>query len=62
MEVSGPLRSDSGEALRHAALDGLCLALLSAWTDGHDVGAERLIASLREHPGLCCRPASADLR
>lgn len=49
VEVSGPLRSNSGEALRHAALDGLGLALLPAWMVGRDVSAGRLVACLPEH-------------
>ena len=47
MEVSGPLRSNSGEALRQAALDGLGLVLLPAWMVGHDVSAGRLVACLQ---------------
>lgn len=53
MEISGPLRSTSGEALRQAALDGLGLALLPAWMVGRDVSAGCLAACLprlRAHP------------
>ena len=53
VEVSGPLRSNSGEALRQAALDGLGLVLLPAWMVGRDVSAGRLVACLpghRAHP------------
>jgi DNA-binding transcriptional LysR family regulator len=49
VEVSGPLRSNSGEALRQAALDGLGLALLPAWMVGRDVAAGRLVACLADH-------------
>jgi DNA-binding transcriptional LysR family regulator len=42
-------RSNSGEALRQAAFDGLCLALLPAWMVGRDVAAGRLVACLPEH-------------
>ncbi|MDB5317958.1 MAG: transcriptional regulator [Rhodospirillales bacterium] len=40
--VSGPFRSNSGEALRQAALDGLGLVLLPAWMVGGDVAAGHL--------------------
>ena len=40
--VSGPFRSNSGEALRQAALDGLGLVLLPEWMVGEDVAAGRL--------------------
>ena len=49
IEVSGPLRSNSGEALRQAALDGLGLVLLPAWMVGRDVATGRLVACLPEH-------------
>ena len=49
VEVSGPLRSNSGEALRQAAPDGLGLALLPAWMVGRDVTAGRLVACLPGH-------------
>ena len=45
--------SNSGEALRRAALAGLGLALLPAWKVGRDVSAGRLVARLpghRSHP------------
>lgn len=44
--VRGPLRANSGEALRLAALDGLGLALLPAWMVGDDLAAGRLVALL----------------
>jgi len=50
-EVAGPLRSNSGEALRQAALDGLGLALLPEWMVGEDVAAGRLVACLALVPG-----------
>ena len=40
--VSGPFRSNSGEALRQAALDGMGLVLLPEWMVGEDVAAGRL--------------------
>ncbi len=40
--VSGPLRSNSGEVLHRAAMDGLGLALLPAWMVAGDVEAGRL--------------------
>lgn len=46
--VSGPLRSNSGEALRRAALDGLGLALLPEWMVAEDVAEGRLVACLPE--------------
>lgn len=49
VEVSGPFRSNSGEALRQAALDGLGLVLLPAWMVGRDVSAGRLVACLQGH-------------
>jgi DNA-binding transcriptional LysR family regulator len=54
VEVAGPLRSNSGEALRQAAIDGLGLALLPEWMVGHDVAAGRLVACL---PALRAYPA-----
>ncbi|WP_198377203.1 LysR family transcriptional regulator [Neoroseomonas rubea] len=42
VEVTGPFRSNSGEALRRAALDGLGLVLLPEWMVGEDVAAGRL--------------------
>lgn len=42
IEVTGPFRSNSGEALRRAALDGLGLVLLPEWMVGDDVAAGRL--------------------
>lgn len=53
IEVTGPLRSNSGEVLRQAALDGLGLALLPEWMVGGDVAAGRLVTCLagsRAHP------------
>jgi DNA-binding transcriptional LysR family regulator len=44
--VSGPLSSNSGEALRQAALDGLGLVLLPEWMVARDVAAGRLVACL----------------
>ncbi len=40
--VAGPLRSNSGEVLRRAALDGLGLALLPEWMVAGDIGAGQL--------------------
>jgi DNA-binding transcriptional LysR family regulator len=51
--VSGPFRSNSGEALRQAALDGMGLVLLPEWMVGEDVAAGRLTALL---PGLPAWP------
>ncbi|GAC1340713.1 MAG: LysR family transcriptional regulator [Acetobacteraceae bacterium] len=51
--VSGPLRSNSGEVLRRAALDGLGLALLPEWMVAGDVEAGRLqlcLPALRAYP------------
>jgi DNA-binding transcriptional LysR family regulator len=45
--VRGPLRANSGEALRLAALDGLGLALLPAWMVAEDLAAGRLLALLQ---------------
>lgn len=44
--VTGPLRSNSGEVLRQAALDGLGLVLLPDWMVRHDVAAGRLVPCL----------------
>lgn len=52
--VSGPLRSNSGEALRAAALDGLGLALLPAWMVAADLRQGRLLRCLAE---TVCYPA-----
>jgi DNA-binding transcriptional LysR family regulator len=52
--VAGPFRSNSGEALRQAALDGMGLVLLPEWMVGEDVAAGRLTALL---PGLPAWPA-----
>lgn len=46
--VSGPLRSNSGEVLRRAALDGLGLALLPQWLVASDLMAGLLVACLPE--------------
>lgn len=51
--VSGPFRSNSGEALRQAALDGMGLVLLPEWMVGEDVAAGTLAALL---PGLPAWP------
>jgi DNA-binding transcriptional LysR family regulator len=51
--VSGPLRSNSGEALREAALDGLGLVLLPEWLVARDLADGRLVPclpELRAHP------------
>ena len=48
--VSGPFRSNSGEALRQAALDGMGLVLLPEWMVGEDVAAGRLIPLLAGLP------------
>lgn len=50
IEVSGPFRSNSGEALRSAALDGLGLVLLPEWMVGEDVAAARLTPLLEGLP------------
>jgi DNA-binding transcriptional LysR family regulator len=47
MEVGGLLRSNSGEALRLAAIDGLGLALFPEWMAGRDVAAGRLTVYMR---------------
>ena len=52
--VTGPLRSNSGEVLHRAAMDGLGLALLPAWMVGGDVDAGRLQECL---PGVRAYPA-----
>jgi DNA-binding transcriptional LysR family regulator len=46
IEVGGPLRANSGDVLRHAALDGLGMALLPEWMVGQDVAAGRLVRCL----------------
>lgn len=51
--VSGPFRSNSGEALRQAALDGMGLVLLPAWMVGEDVAAGHLTQLM---PGLPAWP------
>ena len=48
--VSGPFRSNSGEALRQAALDGMGLVLLPEWMVGEDVASGRLTALLPGRP------------
>ncbi len=51
--VSGPLRSNSGEVLHRAALDGLGLALLPEWMVAGDIEAGRLqpcLPDLRAYP------------
>ena len=48
--VTGPFRSNSGEALRQAALDGMGLVLLPAWMVGEDVAAGRLAPLLAGLP------------
>ncbi len=48
--VSGPFRSNSGEALRQAALDGMGLVLLPEWMVGEDVAAGHLTALLAGLP------------
>ena len=48
--VSGPFSSNSGEALRQAALDGMGLVLLPEWMVGEDVASGHLIALLPELP------------
>ncbi len=53
IEVTGPFRSNSGEALRSAALDGVGLVLLPEWMVGEDVAAGRLAALLE---GLAAWP------
>ncbi len=54
LEGAGPRRSNSGEVLRQAALDGLGLALLPEWMVGADIAAGRLVACL---PGIPAFPA-----
>ena len=46
LAVRGPLRANSGEALRLAALEGLGLVLLPAWMVSDDIAAGRLVALL----------------
>lgn len=52
--VAGPLRSNSGEVLRRAALDSLGFALLPEWIVADDLAAGLLRACL---PGLRAYPA-----
>ena len=52
--ISGPLRSNSGEVLRRAALDGLGLALLPDWMVADDVASGGLTRCL---PALLAYPA-----
>lgn len=53
--VSGPLRSNSGEALRQAALDGMGLVLLPEWLVGQDVAAGALTPLLAGLPAWPAR-------
>lgn len=46
--VSGPLRSNSGEVLRAAAIDGLGLALLPGWIVAADLRDGRLLRCLAD--------------
>lgn len=48
--VTGPFRSNSGEALRQAALDGMGLVLLPEWMVGEDVAAGNLTPLLTGQP------------
>lgn len=51
--ITGPLRSNSGEVLRRAALDGMGLALLPDWMVADDVaagGLQRCLPELRIYP------------
>jgi DNA-binding transcriptional LysR family regulator len=48
--VTGPFRSNSGEALRQAALDGMGLVLLPEWMVGEDVAAGHLTPLLAGLP------------
>jgi len=48
--VAGPLTSNSGEALRAAALDGLGLALLPVWMVAGDIRAGTLLRCLPDIP------------
>lgn len=48
--VSGPFRSNSGEALRQAALDGLGLVLLPEWMVGADLATGHLTPLLAGLP------------
>ena len=48
VQVPGPLRSNSGEALRAAALDGLGLALLPTWMVAGDLRDGTLVRCLAE--------------
>jgi len=48
VQVPGPLRSNSGEALRAAALDGLGLVLLPTWMVAGDLRAGTLLRCLAE--------------
>ncbi len=49
LPVHGPLRANSGEALRLAALDGLGLALLPTWMVADDLATCRLLPLLQEY-------------
>ena len=49
MRVTGAIRSNSGEVLRRAALDGLGLAVLPEWMVAGDVAAGRLQTCLTDH-------------
>jgi len=51
--VTGPFRSNSGEALRQAAMDGMGLVLLPEWMVSEDVATGQLTALL---PGLSAWP------
>lgn len=51
LEVDGPLHSNSGEALRDAAVLGLGLVLLPLWLVGDDLATGRLRACLTDQPG-----------
>ncbi len=53
--VAGPFRSNSGEALRQAALDGMGLVLLPEWMVGEDVAAGRLATLLAGLPAWPAR-------
>lgn len=52
--VAGPLRSNSGEVLRQAAMDGMVLAMLPEWMVAGDLSAGLLLPCL---PALRAYPA-----
>ena len=47
--ITGPLRSNSGEVLRQATLDGLVLAVLPRWMVETDLARGTLMSCLDDH-------------